>query len=91
MKDAREIFKDRPEAAKKLFEVVTKSCSGCKIPTNKSSEVNENEILTKNVEPLIEKKIIKPILKEMIKVLTENRKKTGWEKDIKRIYILKYK
>nr|KAF7416556.1 hypothetical protein H0235_011087 [Vespula pensylvanica] len=76
LKDAREIFKDRPEAAKKLFEVVTKACSGCKIPTNKSTEVNQNEILTKDAESLIENKIIKPILKEMMKVLIENRKKT---------------
>ncbi|KAL2742739.1 protein lethal(3)malignant blood neoplasm 1 [Vespula maculifrons] len=76
LKDAREIFKDKPEAAKKLFEVVTKACSGCKIPTNKSTEVNHNEILPKDAEPLIENKIIKPILKEMMKVLTENRKKT---------------
>ncbi|XP_043674749.1 protein lethal(3)malignant blood neoplasm 1 [Vespula pensylvanica] len=67
LKDAREIFKDRPEAAKKLFEVVTKACSGCKIPTNKSTEVNQNEILTKDAESLIENKIIKPILKEMMK------------------------
>nr|XP_050855572.1 protein lethal(3)malignant blood neoplasm 1 [Vespula vulgaris] len=67
LKDAREIFKDKPEAAKKLFEVVTKACSGCKIPTNKSTEVNHNEILPKDAEPLIENKIIKPILKEMMK------------------------
>ncbi|XP_047354951.1 protein lethal(3)malignant blood neoplasm 1 [Vespa velutina] len=76
LKDAREIFKNRPEAAKKLFEVVTKSCSGCKIPIIKNLEVNKNEILAKDAEPLIEKKIIKPILKEMMKVLTEHRKKT---------------
>nr|XP_033336329.1 protein lethal(3)malignant blood neoplasm 1 [Megalopta genalis] len=32
LKDALEIFKDRPEAAKKLVEAVAKSCGGCKIP-----------------------------------------------------------
>lgn len=31
MKDAQEIFKDRPEAAKKLVEAVIKACGGCKI------------------------------------------------------------
>ncbi|XP_076652678.1 uncharacterized protein LOC143358965 [Halictus rubicundus] len=32
LKDALEIFKDRPEAAKKLVEAVSKACGGCKIP-----------------------------------------------------------
>ncbi|XP_078035348.1 uncharacterized protein LOC144469208 [Augochlora pura] len=39
LKDALEIFKDRPEAARKLVEAVAKSCGGCKIP-----EIGDNAI-----------------------------------------------
>lgn len=39
MKDAQEIFKDRPEAAKKLVEAISKACSGCKISAAKDEEL----------------------------------------------------
>ncbi|KAI4495864.1 hypothetical protein M0802_008270 [Mischocyttarus mexicanus] len=74
LKDAREIFKDRPESAKKLFEAVARSCSGCKIPINENSKINEDEVFTKNSESLTGKNI-QPILKNMMEVLIENTKK----------------
>ncbi|XP_043499398.1 protein lethal(3)malignant blood neoplasm 1 [Polistes fuscatus] len=43
LKDAREIFKERPETARKLFEAVAKSCSGCKIPKEKENEKIESQ------------------------------------------------
>lgn len=39
MKDAQEIFKDRPEAAKKLVEAITKACSDCKIAAMKDEDL----------------------------------------------------
>ncbi|XP_015172153.1 PREDICTED: protein lethal(3)malignant blood neoplasm 1 [Polistes dominula] len=74
LKDAREIFKDKPETARKLFEAVAKSCSGCKIPTNETPKGKENEVLTTKSEPLIGNKI-EPILKNMMEVLIENTEK----------------
>ncbi|KAK2588995.1 hypothetical protein KPH14_001844 [Odynerus spinipes] len=74
LKDAQEVFKDRPEAAKKLLEAVAKSCGGCKIPIKSSRDENASKISTKNSEPSTGIKV-EPILKEMVKVLTENVKK----------------
>ncbi|XP_076292657.1 uncharacterized protein LOC143214944 [Lasioglossum baleicum] len=53
LKDALEIFKDRPEAARKLVEAVSKACGGCKIP-----EIGENatdSVKPKKLGPLLEK------------------------------------
>ncbi|XP_012230618.1 uncharacterized protein l(3)mbn [Linepithema humile] len=64
LKDAQEIFKDRPEAAKKLVEAVIKACSGCKIPQGDLPKP------TKTVTELPQKKM-DPILKQMMKILSE--------------------
>ncbi|KAM0729558.1 Protein lethal(3)malignant blood neoplasm 1 [Formica fusca] len=68
LKDAQEIFKDRPEAAKKLVEAVIKACGGCKIPTDdhpKSAKIVTESPLQKEMDP---------ILKQMMKTLSENVK-----------------
>lgn len=68
MKDAQEIFKERPEAAKKLVEAVIKACGGCKIPTDdhpKSAKIVTESPLQKEMDP---------ILKQMMKTLSENVK-----------------
>lgn len=85
MKDAQEIFKDRPEAAKKLVEAVIKACSGCKIPTGdlpKSAKTTESP-----------QKKMDPILKRMMKILSEKhgKNKTKKNRDSRRrrnLYIL---
>lgn len=72
MKDAQEIFKDRPEAAKKLVEAVLKACSGCKIPTGdlpKSAKTTESP-----------QKKMDPILKRM-KILSEKHGKNETKKN----------
>lgn len=68
MKDAQEIFKDRPEAAKKLVEAVMKACGGCKIP------MDEQPKPAKTVTETPLQKKMEPILKQMIKILSENVK-----------------
>jgi len=67
VKDAQEIFKDRPEAAKKLVEAVMKACGGCKIPMDEQSKP------AKTITESPQKKM-EPILKQMIKTLSENVK-----------------
>ncbi|XP_076240921.1 uncharacterized protein LOC143183281 [Calliopsis andreniformis] len=43
LKDAQEIFKDRPEAARKLVEAVAKACGGCKIPIKQDHPDNSTQ------------------------------------------------
>ncbi|XP_011869994.1 PREDICTED: protein lethal(3)malignant blood neoplasm 1 isoform X2 [Vollenhovia emeryi] len=69
LKDAQEIFKDRPEAAKKLIEAVMKACSGCKLPIKQENDRPKPIKLV--TEPPPQKKM-DPILKQMMKVLTAN-------------------
>lgn len=67
MKDAQEIFKDRPEAAKKLVEAVIKACGGCQIPTD------DHPKPAKTTESPLQKEM-DPIFKQMIRTLAENVK-----------------
>ncbi|KAL6443747.1 hypothetical protein ACFW04_001675 [Cataglyphis niger] len=67
LKDAQEIFKDRPEAAKKLVEAAIKACGGCKIPTD------DHPKPAKTTESPLQKEM-DPIFKQMIKTLAENAK-----------------
>lgn len=73
MKDAQEIFKDRPEAAKKLIEAVMKACGGCKIP------IKQEEPRPKpTVAELPPQKKMEPILKQMMKILTGSKTDCLW-------------
>lgn len=72
MKDAQEIFKDRPEAAKRLIEAVMKACSGCKLPI-KQEDDKPKPTKAVTVSPLQKK--MDPILKQMMKILTSKTKK----------------
>lgn len=66
MKDAQEIFKDRPEAAKKLIEAVMKACGSCKIPIKQEDDRPKPiKIVTESPQ-----KKMDPILKQMMKILT---------------------
>ncbi|KYQ53059.1 Protein lethal(3)malignant blood neoplasm 1 [Trachymyrmex zeteki] len=69
LKDAQEIFKDRPEAAKKLIEAIMKACSGCKIPIKQEND-RPKPVKTVTESPLQKK--MEPILKRMMKILTAN-------------------
>jgi len=73
VKDAQEIFKDRPEAAKKLIEAVMKACSGCKLPI-KQEDDRPKPTKTIATESPPQKKM-DPILKQMMKILTGIRQK----------------
>ncbi|XP_011643642.1 protein lethal(3)malignant blood neoplasm 1 isoform X2 [Pogonomyrmex barbatus] len=76
LKDAQEIFKDRPEAAKKLIEAVMKACGGCKIP------IKQEDNRPKPTESPLQKKM-DPILKQMMKILTANTSKSFSEEKSK--------
>ncbi|KAG7210022.1 hypothetical protein KM043_011602 [Ampulex compressa] len=73
LKDARDIFKDRPEAAKKLAQAVAMACSSCKIKL----EEEEKGVLVKSTptttDSTIQKKVA-PVLREMMKTLAEKAK-----------------
>ncbi|KAG5329799.1 MBN protein, partial [Acromyrmex charruanus] len=73
LKDAQEIFKDRPEAAKKLIEAIMKACSGCKIPIKQEND-RPKPVKTITESPLQKK--MEPILKRMMKILTTNTSKS---------------
>ncbi|KAG5339142.1 MBN protein, partial [Acromyrmex heyeri] len=73
LKDAQEIFKDRPEAAKKLIEAIMKACSGCKIPIKQEND-RPKPVKTVTESPLQKK--MEPILKRMMKILTANTSKS---------------
>lgn len=59
MKDAQEIFKDRPEAAKKLIEAVMRACGGCKIPIKQEDDRPKpkpaTEIPPQRKEPILKR------------------------------------
>lgn len=76
MKDAQEIFKDRPEAAKKLIEAIMKACSGCKIPIKQEND-RPKPVKTVTESPLQKK--MEPILKRMMKILTGRYKRNKKE------------
>ncbi|XP_076626948.1 uncharacterized protein LOC143344621 [Colletes latitarsis] len=44
LKDALEIFKDRPETAKKLVEAVARACSSCKIPVKQGEAITKSKL-----------------------------------------------
>jgi len=75
VKDAQEIFKDRPEAARKLVEAVGRACGNCKLLTKqeddrtKSNEIHANRF----TESPLQKKM-DPISRQMMKMLTETAK-----------------
>ncbi|XP_025992141.2 protein lethal(3)malignant blood neoplasm 1 [Solenopsis invicta] len=66
LKDAQEIFKDRPEAAKKLIEAVMRACGGCKIPIKQEDDRPKPKPATE-----IPPQRKEPILKRM-KILSAN-------------------
>lgn len=65
MKDAQEIFKDRPEAAKKLLEAVAKACGSCNIPTKQENNQPTEPTKAPVTEPPLQKKIVKQMLKTL--------------------------
>ncbi|XP_076757006.1 uncharacterized protein LOC143427063 [Xylocopa sonorina] len=67
LKDAQEIFKDRPEVAKKLVEALSRACSGCKV-ADKSAETSSSVTTTER------KPITSPLLQRMMKLQTEKKK-----------------
>ncbi|XP_076183017.1 uncharacterized protein LOC143154878 [Ptiloglossa arizonensis] len=72
LKDALEIFKDKPEAARKLVEAVAQACSSCKIQV-KHRKMNGTELTAPTIATSSKTKV-GPELKETTK--TEN-KNTG--------------
>ncbi|XP_011701992.1 PREDICTED: protein lethal(3)malignant blood neoplasm 1 isoform X2 [Wasmannia auropunctata] len=83
LKDAQEIFKDRPEAAKKLIEAVMKACSSCKLPI-KQEDARPKPPKTTTQSPPPQKKM-DPILKQMMKILTEEKSKIIKKEDMKNV------
>ncbi|XP_077268933.1 uncharacterized protein LOC143900972 [Temnothorax americanus] len=82
LEDAQEIFKDRPEAAKKLIEAVMKACGGCKIPIkHEDDQPKPIKIITESPP----QKKMDPILKQMMKILTANTSKNIKKEDTKNI------
>ncbi|XP_014472148.1 PREDICTED: protein lethal(3)malignant blood neoplasm 1 [Dinoponera quadriceps] len=77
LKDAQEIFKDRPEAAKKLVEAISKACSGCKIA--------KDEDLTKKPEKHVDtsKSLANKLRKE--NVISMTRPKEDVVKNMMRV------
>jgi len=75
VKDAQEIFKDRPEAAKKLLEAVARACGNCKLLTKQEDDrTKSNEIHVNPTTELPLQKKMDPISRQMIKILTEKEK-----------------
>lgn len=76
MKDAEEIFKDKPEQAKMLAEALVKSCASCEIPELERQETSSfvkaetTTIIPKKIEVRLEKKL-DLAMKEMMKVLNK--------------------
>ncbi|XP_017761515.1 PREDICTED: uncharacterized protein LOC108551766 [Eufriesea mexicana] len=70
LKDAQEIFKDRPEVAKKLVEAVAaRACSSCKVAAKtEKSEITSQ--ITPTVTPSISQRQLNPLLQKMTKSLT---------------------
>ncbi|XP_032683650.1 uncharacterized protein LOC116849998 [Odontomachus brunneus] len=83
LKDAQEIFKDRPEAAKKLVEAISRACSGCKIVVAKDEEPAKrpekrvdavvNKFRKENVISMTRPKenVVKNVMREAKKLLPE--------------------
>ncbi|CAL7932914.1 unnamed protein product [Xylocopa violacea] len=70
LKDAQEIFKDRPEAAKKLLEALSRACSACKV-TDKSDGSPQTSSSATTTE---DKPITSPLLQKLMKVQIEKKK-----------------
>ncbi|XP_054006969.1 protein lethal(3)malignant blood neoplasm 1 [Hylaeus anthracinus] len=66
LKDALEIFKDRPEAAKKLVEAVAKACGSCTIPI-KQDKINDTTPAAPTDTPIAFKTKFSPKLSEVTK------------------------
>lgn len=71
VKDAQEIFKDRPEAARKLVEAVAKACGGCKIPIKQDPDNNTQTAPTVTSVPGTK---VDSVFREMMKTLAESTK-----------------
>ncbi|CAK9833606.1 Protein lethal(3)malignant blood neoplasm 1 [Anthophora retusa] len=71
VKDAQEIFKDRPEAAKKLAEAVARACSACKITVKTASTTQTPPTVATSTH----QRTMSPLLQAMMKVLVENKRK----------------
>ncbi|KOC68632.1 Protein lethal(3)malignant blood neoplasm 1 [Habropoda laboriosa] len=69
LKDAQAIFKDRPEAAKKLAEAVARACSACKIAVKTGSTTQT----TPTVATATTQRTPSPVLQAMLKVLIETK------------------
>ncbi|XP_001604475.1 uncharacterized protein LOC100120883 [Nasonia vitripennis] len=76
LKDAEEIFKDKPEQAKMLAEALVKSCASCEIPELERQETSSfvkaetTTTIPKKVEVRLDKKL-DLAMKEMMKVLSK--------------------
>ncbi|XP_011344527.1 uncharacterized protein LOC105283458 [Ooceraea biroi] len=78
LKDAQEIFKDRPEAAKKLVEAVGRACGSCKLLViQEDDRTKSNQINAKTITESPLQKKMDPILKQMMKILSENAKRAN--------------
>lgn len=73
MKDALEIFKDRPEAARKLVEAVTAACGGCKIPIE-ADKMADTARTTPATGTTTSRANLGPLLAKMTKTLAESGK-----------------
>ncbi|OAD54293.1 Protein lethal(3)malignant blood neoplasm 1 [Eufriesea mexicana] len=73
LKDAQEIFKDRPEVAKKLVEAVAaRACSSCKVAAKtEKSEITSQ--ITPTVTPSISQRQLNPLLQKMTKSSNEKK------------------
>ncbi|CAK9798768.1 Protein lethal(3)malignant blood neoplasm 1 [Anthophora plagiata] len=71
VKDAQEIFKDRPEAAKKLAEAVARACSACKITVKTASTTQTPPTVATSTY----QRTMSPLLQAMMKVLVEDKRK----------------
>ncbi|XP_015430207.1 PREDICTED: protein lethal(3)malignant blood neoplasm 1 [Dufourea novaeangliae] len=71
LKDALEIFKDRPEAAKKLVEAVANACGGCKIPIKDDKVVSPTPVAP-TIATSTSRAKFGPLLENMTRTLTEN-------------------
>lgn len=77
MRDAEEIFKDKPEQAKMLAQALMKACAGCEVPELETQETasfvkagTTTTVNPKKVEVRSETKMDLAV-KEMMKVLNK--------------------
>lgn len=76
VKNAQEIFKDRPEAAKKLLEAVGRACGSCKLLTKQEDDrTKSNQVHAKVITESPLQKKMDPLMKQMMKILSESAKR----------------